>query len=71
MIRSSEKLEGSTLRVAMLSGADAGLGEDGLLMNVLRLRGGVWMPVTPTLVEIDKILDAMEDAEPGVWYWLL
>ena len=55
----------------MLSGADAGLGEDDLLMNVLRIRGGVWMPVTPTLVEIDKILDAMEDAEPGVWYWLL
>lgn len=70
MIRSTTRPQSPTLRVAMLEGESAGMDEDDLLLNVVRFRGGVWVPVTPTLAEIDLILDAMEGADPGVWYWI-
>lgn len=60
--------DNSTLRAAIVPAEAAGLDAD--LLNVLRKRGGVWVPVTPTLAEIDAIVAAMAGAEPGRWYWL-
>lgn len=66
--RHEEDPGGTVLRCAVMPSEQVGL--DAPLMNVLRKRAGVWVPVTPTLAEIDQLVPAMDGADPARWYWI-
>lgn len=56
------------LRAIMFSPTSTGF--DAVLLNVMRRRSNIWVQVTPTISEINDLVDAMEGADENVLYWM-
>jgi hypothetical protein len=57
------------LRAMILSPARTGF--DANLLSAMRRRAGIWVQVTPTISELDDLIDALEGADENVLYWMV
>lgn len=56
------------LRAIMVSVESTGF--DAPLLNVMRRRRDIWVQVTPTIAEINDLIEALQGADENVLYWM-